>query len=147
MSGQGIAFFADRCIECHGCEVACKSWNHIELGLSFRKIYKVWDERDPHLAKRVPATQACHHCDEPACALACPVSAIAKNAEDGAVLVDHDTCIGCQLCLTACPYDVPQFGADGTMQKCDLCYSRATVQGAGAQPCVATCPTGALKMP
>lgn len=145
MSGQGIAFIADICIECHGCEVACKSWNHVELGVSYRKIDKVWDEENPLFARRIPASQACRHCEDPACVQACPTQAIEKIAVHGAVLVDRETCIGCQVCLTACPYSVPQFGADGTMQKCDLCFYKAAEHDAGAQPCVFTCPTGALK--
>jgi anaerobic dimethyl sulfoxide reductase subunit B (iron-sulfur subunit) len=41
--------------------------------------------------------------------------------------------------LAACPYGVPAFGKDGTMQKCDYCV------GVGAEPvCARSCPSGAL---
>jgi anaerobic dimethyl sulfoxide reductase subunit B (iron-sulfur subunit) len=55
-------------------------------------------------------------------------------------VVDRDKCNGCQECLSACPFDVPQFGHDGTLQKCDFCMGLA-----GGPACVASCPTGALR--
>jgi Fe-S-cluster-containing dehydrogenase component len=33
----------------------------------------------------------------------CPTGASYKRAEDGIVLVNPDTCIGCKLCSWACP--------------------------------------------
>ena len=65
----------------------------------------------------------CYHCIEPACVAACPANAITKCLEDGIVTVDREACLGqdaCVLCLDACPYDAPQFGAEGNakMQKC-----------------------------
>jgi anaerobic dimethyl sulfoxide reductase subunit B (iron-sulfur subunit) len=50
----------------------------------------------------------------------------------------------CGLCLEACPYGAPQFGAeeDAKMQKCDLCMDRLTE---GEKPiCVISCPTHAI---
>jgi Fe-S-cluster-containing dehydrogenase component len=42
----------------------------------------------------------------------------------------------------ACPFGIPRFGRDGTMQKCDACYARTRF---GYDPaCVEICPTGAL---
>jgi Fe-S-cluster-containing dehydrogenase component len=52
-------------------------------------------------------------------------------------------CSGCQLCLVACPFGVPQYGADGIMQKCDLCVD---LIARGKEPaCVANCPAEALR--
>ena len=57
-------------------------------------------------------------------------------------MVDQTKCIGCHYCFFACPFGVPQYGKDGTMQKCNFCLDRL-VQG--KQPvCVSTCPAGAL---
>jgi anaerobic dimethyl sulfoxide reductase subunit B (iron-sulfur subunit) len=79
------------------------------------------------------------HCGKPACEAVCPTGAISKRAEDGIVVVDRDKCNGCQECSSACPFNVPQFGSDGTMQKCDFCLGR------GEEPaCVAHCLTEAL---
>jgi anaerobic dimethyl sulfoxide reductase subunit B (iron-sulfur subunit) len=89
----------------------------------------------------------CCHCEQPDCATACPVGAIAKRADDGIVVVDRELCLGkdkCDLCLQACPYQVPQFGAEANakMQKCNFCLERVTD---GQQPiCVEACPMWAL---
>ncbi len=90
---------------------------------------------------------ACYHCLNPACVPACTVNAITKRDEDGIVIVDREKCLdkdNCSLCLEACPYDAPQFGADenAKMQKCDLCADR---WAEGKKPiCVDGCPTRAL---
>jgi Fe-S-cluster-containing dehydrogenase component len=69
----------------------------------------------------------------------CPTGAISKRGEDGIVVVDKEKCNGCQDCLTACPFGVPQFGNDGIMQKCDFCLELG-----GEPACVAHCPAEAL---
>jgi len=89
----------------------------------------------------------CCHCEQPNCVTACPVGAITKRADDGIVVVDRELCLGkdkCDLCLQACPYQVPQFDVEDNakMQKCDLCLERVTQ---GQQPiCVEACPMWAL---
>jgi anaerobic dimethyl sulfoxide reductase subunit B (iron-sulfur subunit) len=76
----------------------------------------------------------------------CPVEAVSKD-DNGIVLVDRTACLGrdsCGLCLEACPYDVPQFGAEDDigMEKCDFCYDRLAE---GKKPiCVESCPMHAL---
>jgi anaerobic dimethyl sulfoxide reductase subunit B (iron-sulfur subunit) len=79
------------------------------------------------------------HCGKPACVAVCPTGAIRKRAEDGIVVVDRDKCNGCQDCFSACPYDVPQFGDDGIMQKCDFC-----IEIRGEPACAVSCPAEAL---
>jgi Fe-S-cluster-containing dehydrogenase component len=88
------------------------------------------------------------HCVQPACVDACPAGAIVKRNADGIVLVDRTLCTGCRACLDACPYDVPQFGADNLMLKCDMCIVNCESPDSvfGAPPCVKTCPTGALEL-
>jgi anaerobic dimethyl sulfoxide reductase subunit B (iron-sulfur subunit) len=72
----------------------------------------------------------------------CPTGAISKRTEDGIVVVDSNKCIGCRYCFFACPFGVPQYGEDGTMQKCNLCLSRLAE---GRQPaCVENCPAKAI---
>jgi Fe-S-cluster-containing dehydrogenase component len=83
----------------------------------------------------------CNHCTNPACVQVCPTGATYKTA-DGAVLIDHKYCIGCQYCVQACPYGARFFNhAKGVTDKCTWCYHRITK---GLKPaCVEVCPVGA----
>ena len=88
------------------------------------------------------------HCAEPACVTVCPTGASYKRAEDGIVLVNEDTCIGCKLCSWACPYGAREYDyAEGVMRKCTLCIDRIyneNLEPEDRQPaCVKACPTGA----
>lgn len=134
----GFYFDAERCVHCHACEVACKSVRNLEPGIHWRKVVEIWTGDFPDVT-RTFASLSCLHCAEPACEKVCPVGAIHKRKEDGIVVVDKDKCTGCGDCYTACPYNVPQFGTDGIMQKCDFCI------GLEEEPaCVAPCPANAL---
>lgn len=140
---NGFVFVPERCVQCHACATACRIWRDTERDAPFRRIEWRWSGAYPDVALRTVSV-ACLHCVAPACVAACPSGALAKRAEDGAVLVDRDLCTGCRTCADACPYDVPRFVADGTMAKCDLCAGSPELREDGAPPCVRTCPTGAL---
>ncbi len=139
MSDQyGFYYDSSRCIQCRTCELACKSANDVELGVRWRRLTEDWTGEYPALT-RTFFSLACMHCREPACAAVCPTEAISKRPDDGIVVVDADKCNGCGDCLSACPWGVPLFGKDGTMQKCDFCV------GIGREPaCAQSCPVGAL---
>lgn len=140
MSKQyGFYYDAGRCIQCRTCEMACKSNHNVELGIKWRRVLETWSGNYPGVV-RTFFSLACMHCENPACAAVCSTGAISKRAEDGIVVVDRDKCNGCQDCFTACPFGVPQFGKDGTLQKCDFCLET------GNEPaCALSCPTEALK--
>ena len=141
----GFYFDARRCIQCHACEIACKAAHEAELGVKWRRVLNYWQGEYPRVVNR-NFSLSCMHCALPACRDACPTGAITKRAEDGIVVVDAEACNGCRLCADACPYGAPQFGQDGTMQKCDLCLgSISDLRQRGGEPaCVATCPGEAL---
>ena len=86
---------------------------------------------------------ACNHCDDPACVANCPTGAMQKDPDTGLVWTNHEVCIGCKTCATACPYGAPTYGEDeGYMLKCDGC---ADELARGRRPlCVAACPMRAL---
>ena len=138
-----IGFEAEKCIQCHACEVACKTWRGLGYGVQYRRVLNIWQGKYPRI-KSVSLSLACLHCVEPSCVAACPEKAVSKRAQDGRVLVDATLCSGCGICSDVCDFGVPQFGDDGVMQKCDLCYD---LRLAGAvPPCVETCPGKALSI-
>jgi anaerobic dimethyl sulfoxide reductase subunit B (iron-sulfur subunit) len=140
MTGKQLGFFfdADRCVMCHACEVACKATRGVGLGVNWRKVIEIWQGTFPNVS-RTFVSLSCLHCANPPCEKACPTGAIAKRAQDGIVVVNEEKCTGCRECLPACPYGIPQFGLDGTMQKCDFCLERDMETA-----CTAPCPAGAL---
>ncbi|MGI6326271.1 MAG: 4Fe-4S dicluster domain-containing protein [Saccharofermentanales bacterium] len=143
----GFTFHEAACVQCHACEAACKAWRGVEAGVKWRWVSNIWHGQYPDL-KSSGITVVCQHCAEPACISACPAGAIQKRDTDGIVLVHSEQCIGCQACLAACPFGVPQFDSKGIMQKCDLCVNErladCNVQEITVPPCVASCPTGAI---
>jgi Fe-S-cluster-containing dehydrogenase component len=106
----------------------------------------------------------CQQCQNPPCTNVCPVGATFSTPE-GPVLIDQDRCIGCRICMAACPYDRRFFNwgeppippeallADyspehqiparaGTVMKCDFCPD---VMRAGKLPyCAQACPNSAI---
>ena len=108
----------------------------------------------------------CMQCENPPCVKVCPVGA-SYRTEEGIVLVDHEKCIGCRMCMAACPYGVRQFNWDsppnppgatfatyspeypvphrrGTVAKCMLCAHR--LDDGKLPACVDACPKYALYM-
>src|SRR5258708_6002739 len=85
----------------------------------------------------------CMHCADPGCLKACPAPGAIVQYENGIVDVNPDKCIGCGMCQTGCPFDVPRFHEKtAKMSKCTLCIDRVEV---GLEPaCVKACPTGCL---
>lgn len=145
MSNQ-YAFYVDagRCIKCYACEIACKQWNGIDAATWARRtVVETCEGTFPNVTRTFVST-ACSHCENPACMEACPTGSITKREEDGAVVVNQETCIGCQTCAGACPFGIPQYRTtDGKMDKCDTCIGCGRTSD-GQPHCVATCPTQAL---
>ncbi len=130
----------NKCVECHACEASCKAVNGVEPGVKWRWVESIWQGEYPEVSNH-SISIGCYHCNQAECIGGCPTGAITQN-KNRIVLVDSELCDGCKECLQACPYDIPQFGSNSKMQKCDLCLS---APGKNEVPtCVRTCPTGAL---
>ncbi|MGI9263815.1 MAG: 4Fe-4S dicluster domain-containing protein, partial [Gammaproteobacteria bacterium] len=158
----GLVTDLDTCVGCHACAVSCKEWNaggHSAPltdqnpygsqpdGVWFNRVH-VYETREENSSRTVNMPRSCLHCDEPACVTVCPTGASYKREEDGIVLVNADTCIGCKLCSWACPYGAREFDEDdGVMKKCTLCVDRIyndNLERHDRVPaCVAACPTSA----
>jgi len=140
---MSLGFYVDlsSCICCRTCQVACKDKNNLEVGVILRnaKTYELGTYPDVQVFNY---SASCNHCENPACVTACPTGAMYK-AEDGTVIHDKEVCIGCQSCVSACPYSVPQYNAaQSIVNKCDAC---AYLRAKGMNPaCVDACPNRAL---
>jgi formate dehydrogenase beta subunit len=86
----------------------------------------------------------CMHCEDPGCLRACPADGAIVQYTNGIVDFNQENCIGCQYCVTGCPFDIPKFNsATKKVYKCTLCSDRV---GQGLEPaCIKACPTGCLK--
>lgn len=119
-----VKFLCDveRCIDCAGCVIACKEGNHVPVGVNRRSVITINQGKPGEKSISV----ACMHCADAPCIAVCPVDALYQR-EDGIVLVNKDTCIGCGYCFMACPFGAPQFpssgvfGSRGAMDKCTYC--------------------------
>ncbi|MEZ5895693.1 MAG: 4Fe-4S dicluster domain-containing protein [Parvularculaceae bacterium] len=160
----GLVIDLDICVGCHACAVNCKEWNtggHSApltdkdpygadpKGVWFNRIHTFEAVDDATGQSRtVHFPKSCLHCDDAPCVTVCPTGASYKRGEDGIVLVNADTCIGCKLCSWACPYGAREYDDDqGVMKKCTLCidriYNENIPEENRAPACVSTCPAGA----
>ena len=145
-SGEQYAFEVDldRCSGCKACVTACHALNGLDEHETWRDVGLLLGGTTS-LPVIQHVTTACHHCLEPACAIACPVDAYAKHPVTGIVRHLDDQCFGCQYCTLACPYDVPKYHAEkGIVRKCDMCSDRLAVGEAPA--CVQACPHEAIRI-
>jgi Fe-S-cluster-containing hydrogenase component 2 len=121
------------CTGCRNCEMACSVFHVRACNPSKSAVRVVKLERE-----RLDVPVVCQQCEDPTCASICPVEAISRDLTTGAVIVDPDLCVGCRMCIVACPFGALTFDSDLRQPiKCDLC--------GGAEPwCVRFCEPGAL---
>ena len=151
MSQQAFYFDGTRCTGCKTCQMACKDYKNIDLGISFRHVYEVTigdtvKDADGILTTTCvsyPLSMSCNHCDSPICFEKCPQSAIIKDADTGLMSIDEEKCIGCGTCAIVCPYNAPK--VDEEKKKAVRCNGCAERVAAGEKPvCVEACPARAL---
>ncbi|SQI41713.1 DMSO reductase iron-sulfur subunit [Leminorella richardii] len=128
------------CYGCKTCSMACKSENVTPPGVQWRKV-REFSSDDPNSIAYI--SMSCNHCDDPQCLKVCPASTYTKRP-DGIVVQDHEKCIGCRMCIMACPYNAPVFDpVEGKTSKCNMCAERLDE---GLMPrCVESCPAGVLQ--
>src|SRR5215467_12305582 len=148
------------CIGCKACEVACVEWNDYPFReTTFDNTYQTMPEtawnywnlikfNEHQPSKDAPLMwlmrkDQCMHCHDPGCLRACPADGAIVQYTNGIVDFNQDNCIGCQYCVSGCPYNIPKFNPETKkVYKCTLCSDRV---GQGLEPaCIKACPTGCL---
>ncbi len=148
-----------KCTACRGCQLACKQWNSLKAKQTLHQgsyqnppslqpntftIIHFQEVADDKSVKWLFRKEACMHCTDAACVMACPSGALYHNPEYKIVGMNREKCIGCKDCVAACPFEIPKYDHEtDKVYKCDMCEGRIIN---GLEPaCVKACPTGALK--
>lgn len=165
MAHLGFVVDTKGCIGCNTCAMMCKEENNLPNQVWWNRVLTNGGVHTdtpsgvyPHITME-NITVACQHCGNPACVKVCPVGATYKDPETGVVRQDVDKCIGCRMCMAACPYtgvrsfnwnepayslawpvgdpDAPAHQKH-TVEKCTMCWHRLAK---GLEPaCVEMCP-------
>lgn len=142
MTQLGFYIDLERCVGCRSCEASCDVTWGTPVDVAWRRVGTLEGGDYPDF-KRFFVSMACNHCDVPVCAWVCPTRAYTKRESDGVVTVDPTKCIGCKLCIWACPYEAPQYDpARKVVSKCHFCSPR--LAEGKAPRCVESCPYEAL---
>ncbi|MEK6766768.1 MAG: sulfate reduction electron transfer complex DsrMKJOP subunit DsrO [Planctomycetota bacterium] len=130
-----------KCYGCHSCSIACKSEFNVPLGV-WRSWVKTIDKGKYPKVKRSFLPRLCNHCENPPCVSVCPTQASHRDDEKGLVDIHEERCIGCKMCIVACPYDARfSHPTKKVANKCDFCIHR--VEKGVVPSCVNTCPSNA----
>lgn len=131
--GRQLVVDVDRCTGCRACETACSFAHYEEFNPQKSAIRVSIFTEDAFFLPQV-----CLQCADPACAAVCPSGAMHATEVDGsfAVAVNKDRCVGCHMCVLACPFGAVEDDGKGSVRKCDLC--------GGSPACVEACVTRAL---
>ena len=168
------------CIGCRRCMFACKEENNtpdtisplwieafeLESGVTVSGHPSLEDLKERNAASYTQSpkegkwylTVHCNHCANPPCVKVCPTGATYKD-KDGLVPMNYEICIGCRMCVVACPYSArrfnwfkPELPANdvnplvparlvGVVEKCTFCVHR--VRRGKLPRCVEVCPVQA----
>lgn len=159
---NGVLVDTMLCIGCRKCEWSCNQVNElpVEALETFEDKSVMANPRRPDAGhytvineypsvnpeeKPIWIKVQCMHCNKPACASACLVSALEKTPE-GAVTYDASRCMGCRYCMVSCPFQIPAYeyfnAFTPQVRKCTFCAHRTSK---GEVPgCVEICPVEAL---
>jgi formate dehydrogenase iron-sulfur subunit len=155
----GFLIDTSRCIGCRSCQVACKEWNRLEADKTSQQgAFENPRDLTPNLYNRIRfiekaddkgvvswkfVNERCLHCGDAGCMKVCPAPGALYRTKEGLIGYDKEKCISCKYCVSACPFNIPRYGADEKVSKCNLCLDRV---GAGMVPaCAKACPTQTLQ--
>jgi molybdopterin-containing oxidoreductase family iron-sulfur binding subunit len=155
-----FVFDLRRCDGCGRCTRGCQRMHYLPDGQEWIKVYNVTGASGQTYFLPV----LCQLCEQAPCVQVCPVTATYKEP-DGVVVVDQEVCIGCRMCMAACPYGVRTFNwqkpaplpagvaesssplfttpqRQGTVGKCDSCAHR--LREGDFPACVTACDMEAI---
>ena len=133
MAKLGMIIDLKRCYGCYACVMACKAENFTPPGVFWARLLKGETGEYPNTVRQALPV-LCMQCEDPECITVCMKNALTQ--EGNLVKWDEDKCIGCRMCVAACPYGgISSF--KGKIIKCDLCD--------GDPKCVKFCSTGAIQ--
>jgi len=123
----------DKCVGCMSCVLACSLQHGDMIGPANSRIQPI---RLKKQVVNIPVV--CRQCLKPLCADVCPMGAISRSEKTRAMAVDPNLCIGCGMCMTACPLGGISVRTDvGHAVKCNQCE--------GDPLCVKFCAYGAIE--
>lgn len=156
---KGFLIDTSRCIGCRSCQVACKQWNKTDADKTANQgSFENPRDLTPNLYNRIRfvekaddkgavswkfLNERCMHCGDAGCMKVCPSPGALYRTKDGIVTFNKEKCISCKYCVSACPFNIPRYGADDKVSKCHLCVDR--VAGGMTPACAKACPTETLK--
>jgi len=115
--GKVLMLDYEKCTGCRTCELVCSVKHEGAANPSKSRIKIVkweWEGR------YVP--MSCQQCVDAPCLAVCPVKAISRDEQLNRVQVNYDACIGCRMCVAACPFGAMSFNTDlKKVFKCDFC--------------------------
>ena len=150
----GMLVDTNSCSEdCSACVSACNEENGLwslgrpETDAQWIRKLNVKDRQTGHVTSM---PMMCQHCEHPPCVDVCPTGASFRR-EDGIVLVNKHTCIGCRYCMMACPYKARSFiheplqdqlphspRGKGCVESCTLCVHKVD-RGDNNTACAEAC--------
>ncbi|MDR0861338.1 MAG: 4Fe-4S binding protein [Oscillospiraceae bacterium] len=142
-----------KCNGCFNCQLACKDEHATNDWRPYAapqpEIGHFWLKLRENVGGTIPkvrihyVAELCNHCENAACAGACPNGAIYRR-DDGLWLIEPEKCVGCGKCREACPYGAIYYNDElNICQKCTGC-AHLLDNGYALPRCVEACPTDAL---
>lgn len=136
-----FVYKVDKCLGCKSCEIAC-AVAHSTSGDLFNAVneFGALSSRKKVYAfsgKNYPVS--CKQCDDPQCVRVCMSGALAVDPHEKNVVYDEARCVGCWMCVMACPYGaIKPDKKSKKAVRCDLCKDKEEPQ------CLKACPTKAI---
>lgn len=132
----------NRCVGCMSCNTACKTINEVEIGNYRTRVLRMgpfprFEGANFPDVDWYYLPMQCQNCAAAPCVDVCPTGATFYD-ENGVVQIEAENCIGCQSCMSACPYGARYLKeADSVVDKCSLCAD--LVAEGGMPQCVKEC--------